>query len=59
MSDKYELVCKDTLIMRLEEAEAERDALQAKVKRISQIHSNNDSQDQIIREIEQIIEGEE
>lgn len=28
MSSKYELACKDTLIMRLEEAEAERDALQ-------------------------------
>ncbi len=38
--------------------EAERDALQAKLDRISQIHSDNDSQDQIIREIEKILEGE-
>ena len=32
MSSKYELACKDTLIMRLEEAEAERDALQESEK---------------------------
>jgi cell division protein FtsB len=34
MSDKYELVCKDTLIMRLEYEEAERDALQARIKQL-------------------------
>lgn len=32
MSSRYELACKDTLIMRLEEAEAELDSLQAAKK---------------------------
>ena len=42
----------------IEKLEAERDALQAKLDRISVIHTKNESQDQIIREIEEIIEGQ-
>ena len=36
MASKYELACKDTLIMRLEEAEAERDALQDQINLVNQ-----------------------
>jgi hypothetical protein len=48
----------DIFIRGAEKLEAERDALQAKLDRISEIHANNESQDQVISEIEEIIEGE-
>ena len=59
LNRKIKKLCLSDDARELEELKAERDALQAKLDRISEIHSDNESQDQIICEIEEIIEGAE